>query len=99
MTSQRQCLSNKRNASKSSGPRSRVGKARSSNNALRHGFASETLASASPLAEIARLTNRLVHLDDSITQQAARAFAEAECTAGRVRQYKAALLDHLEAAA
>ena len=39
MASERQIAANRRNAKKSSGPRSAVGKARSRRNALRHGLA------------------------------------------------------------
>jgi hypothetical protein len=44
MASQRQIDANRRNALKSTGPRTQEGKARSRKNALRHGFASLTIS-------------------------------------------------------
>jgi hypothetical protein len=46
MASRRQIEANRRNALKSTGPRTQEGKARSRKNALRHGFASLTIGVA-----------------------------------------------------
>ena len=46
MASQRQIAANRRNAAKSSGPRTQQGKARSRTNALRHGLSATLIESA-----------------------------------------------------
>jgi hypothetical protein len=43
MTSSRQVAANRRNASKSTGPKTEQGKQRSRSNALRHGLTAETV--------------------------------------------------------
>ncbi len=51
MTSARQIAANRRNAAKSTGPKSAKGKERSRRNALRHGLTAETVINALEDAE------------------------------------------------
>ena len=72
MISARKLAANRRNALRSSGPRSAAGKARSRANALRHGFAAVALAPAVASAEVLKLTKALAGENSSpqVFQQA-----------------------------
>ena len=59
MTSQRKIAANRRNARRSTGPRTLTGKARSSRNALRHGLTIKTTLSDYPAGEIRELFEAL----------------------------------------
>src|SRR5262245_13693746 len=65
MASERQIAANRRNAARSTGPRTASGKVRSSKNALRHGFAA--FGGQSPMAEgnldLEALADRLARIE------------------------------------
>lgn len=93
MTSERVTRANRVNAKASTGPRTRAGKARSGQNARKHGLSS---AGSSPEvdAEVARLVELIMgeYGGDEVTRDAARSLAEAQAQVQRVRAYKVKLL-------
>lgn len=78
MISKRKLQANRRNALKSTGPRTRRGKARSSRNALRHGIATITSCNPTYAEEIERMATMICagNPDPLLFEQAARI---AEC--------------------
>lgn len=93
MASERQIAANRRNAGKSTGPRSCAGKKRARHNAYRHGL---TLS-----APVAAFTDELekrareiaAGREDEIILEYARAAAHAELDLARVRQVKVTLVE------
>jgi hypothetical protein len=92
MASERQIAANRRNASKSTGPRTEAGKMRASHNALRHGMASQGLRAreAERIEELARQIAG--DSQDPIVLELARCAAAAEFDMVRGRQASAALI-------
>jgi hypothetical protein len=98
MASERQIAANRRNARKSTGPRSGAGRKRASRNAYRHGL---TL-SINSTAAFAKQLDTLVHKiagdsEDAIVLERARAIAQAELELARVRRAKVALIERASA--
>lgn len=88
MTSARKIASNRRNAKKSTGPKTKTGKWKSSRNAFRHGLA-VAIGSQSNFAEtINRLTQALAG-DIYPNADLARKIAEAEVDLLRIRAMRA----------
>jgi len=98
MASERQIAANRRNARKSTGPRSGAGKNRSSRNAYRHGL---TLSIASTEAFAKQLDTLVREIagdtEDAILLERARALAQAELDLARVRRAKVALIERARA--
>jgi hypothetical protein len=101
MASERQIAANRRNAQKSTGPRSVAGKKRASRNAYRHGFAAgrlkesrgETLAiEALAYAIAAAATGSVGAAADPEILAHARVAARAEQTLTKIRARKAAIV-------
>jgi hypothetical protein len=95
MASERQIAANRRNARKSTGPRSGAGRKRASRNAYRHGL---TLS----ITAFAKQLDTLVHKiagdsEDAIVLERARAIAQAELELARVRRAKVALIERASA--
>jgi hypothetical protein len=94
MTSERKIQANRRNAQRSTGPRSRKGKRRVSKNALR-GLATRILDDPEKLAQVEQLVRALAPEGRPDRLQLARIVAEAELEVIRVRTARRNLL-HLE---
>jgi hypothetical protein len=98
MASERQIAANRRNARKSTGPRSSAGKNRASRNAYRHGL---TLSITSTVAVAKQLDNLVREIagntEDPILLEHARAIAQSELDLARVRRAKVALIERASA--
>jgi hypothetical protein len=92
MSSARKMEANKRNASRSTGPRSPGGKLRSARNARRHGLATPIDQDAETASRIQNLTNVLTEgSQDSGRFEQARAVAECYFDLCRIREARAEL--------
>ena len=68
MATAKQVAANRRNAQRSTGPRTAAGKSTSSRNALRHGLSRPQEMNAATQADIHQLTNEIVgHCDEAAT--------------------------------
>ncbi|MBR1171388.1 hypothetical protein JQ571_30725 [Bradyrhizobium liaoningense] len=98
MASQSQIAANRRNSRKSTGPRSRAGKKRSSGNALRHGLSISFHAGAVQTKAIEKLAQQMAGpRPDRIALELARAAASAVFDLARVRQVKTQLIKAVSA--
>ena len=96
MASERQIAANRRNAAKSTGPRSGAGKQRTRNNAVRHGLFS-LATSRSALEEIEALAHSLAgERAGDIPHAHARSGAEADIEVNRARRVRLALIERVE---
>ena len=96
MTSERQIAANRRNAEKSTGPRTKTGKQRIRRNAYRHGLAARPIRSAVAAKQVERLARKIAGIGTStFTLELARSAAEAMLDLARVRQTKVALLERV----
>jgi len=92
MASYRQIAANRRNARRSTGPRSRGGKQRAGRNAFRHGLS--ITSSVICAAEAERLAREIAgDTENMIILERARAVAYAELDLARVRRAKIALIE------
>lgn len=98
MASERQIAANRRNARKSTGPRSSAGKRWASRNAFRHGLSLSLTAMGTSTEEITQLARKIVgDTADAITMMHGLTAAEAELEIARVRRAKAAIINRLMA--
>lgn len=95
MTTRRQIAANRRNAARSTGPRTRRGKARSRQNALRHGLAAALSDVSENSKEIERLAPALAGTPDPILNGYAQAVAKAEFEIVRFRAMRAVSIQNL----
>jgi hypothetical protein len=98
MASERQIAANRRNARKSTGPRSGAGKNRSSRNAYRHGLTLSISSTATFAKQLDKLVRKIAgNTENAIVLERARAVAQAELDLARVRQAKVALIERASA--
>jgi len=98
MASERQIAANRRNARKSTGPRSGAGRKRASHNAYRHGLTLSITSSAAVAKQLDTLVRKIAgDSEDAILLERARAIAHAELDLARVRRAKVALIERASA--
>ena len=96
MATERQIAANRRNAQKSSGPRSDLGKQRASNNAYRHGLFSGR-ARAAVFKETESFACKIAdQASGAIALEQARVVAESENELALVRRARCALIDRTD---
>lgn len=96
MATERQIAANRRNARKSTGPRSNAAKKRTSRNAYRHGLTLSLTSSAAFAKRLDELARKIAGDSKSeIILEYARAAAQAELDLARVRQVKVALIERV----
>jgi hypothetical protein len=94
MATERQIAANRRNAGKSTGPRSRAGKKRARQNAYRHGLAAGSVTSATFTRNVEKLARKIAgNSTDPIILEHARDAAYAAFDVVRVRRVKLALIE------
>ena len=95
MASERKIAANRLNAKKSTGPKTWLGRARSSHNARRHGLSLSVSADVRYSVEIEKLARKIVSVSKNRpTIELARQVAEAETDLVRIRQARLSLLEH-----
>jgi hypothetical protein len=94
MASERQIAANRRNARKSTGPRSGAGKNRASRNAYRHGLTLSITSTAEYAKQLDKLVREIAgDSKDAIVLERVRAMAQTELDLARVRRAKVALIE------
>jgi hypothetical protein len=94
MATERQIAANRRNAGKSTGPRSRGGKQRARGNAYQHGLTTGLIPSAAFARKIEGLARKIAgNTKDEIILGHARSAACAEFDLARVRRVRVALIE------
>src|SRR6478752_6333280 len=94
MTSPANIAANRRNARRSTGPRSAAGKARARRNAFRHGLATPASLDHVAMARIEDLVFALItDFPSKLELELARLAAEAQAEIERVRQAKITLVN------
>ena len=94
MTSDRKILSNRNNGRKGRGPRTAAGKARSRQNAFRHGLSVSILKEPAMCVEVEKLARALAGPDcDDFHLSQARIIAEAQIDLARIQDAKVRLLN------
>lgn len=89
MTSEREVAANRRNAARSTGPRTRSGKAMVSRNALRHGLASATADHGEEPEKVARIARLIAgSASDGVRYQQAIIIAESWLLISRIRLFR-----------
>ena len=98
VASERQIAANRRNARRSTGPRSSAAKKRAAQNAYRHGLSASSGSLAAFAKQLERLTHKIAgNTTDEILLERARAVAQAELDLARVRRAKVALIESVAA--
>jgi hypothetical protein len=93
MATERQIAANRRNARRSTGPRSRAGKKRASRNSYRHGLSSGVATSAEFAKHVESLARKIAGCGaDAVSLEVARAVARAEFELAQIRRVRVALI-------
>ena len=93
MATERQITANRRNARRSTGPRSRAGKKRASRNSYRHGLSSGIATSAEFAKHVESLARKIAGCGaDAVSLEVARAVARAEFELAQIRRVRVALI-------
>lgn len=96
MTSERQIEANRRNAGKSTGPRSVAGKTRAGRNAYRHGLSLSLTSSAATAKQVDKLSRKIAgNIKNEVVLKLARDAAEAVLELERIRKVKIALIERV----
>ncbi len=96
MTTERQVAANRRNARRSTGPRSGGGKERASRNSYRYGLSGPLITTQEHANRVENLARKIAaDATDFVILEYARAAAEAEFGIARVRQTKVALIERM----
>src|SRR5262249_41054591 len=98
MATERQIAANRRNARKSTGPRSGRGKKGASRNAYRHGLTLNITSTAAFAKQLDKLVREIAgDSRDAIVLERARTIAQAELDLARVRRGQVALFERAAA--
>ena len=98
MASERQIAANRRNARKSTGPRSGGGRNRASRNAYRHGLTLSIASTTEYANQLETLARKIAgDTTDAVKLERARTIAQAEFELARVRRAKVALIERASA--
>jgi hypothetical protein len=93
MATERQIAANRRNARKSTGPRSRGGRKRASRNSYRHGLSSGVAAAGGFAKRVDVLARKIAGAGaDAVTLELARSAATAEFDLTQIRRIRVALI-------
>jgi hypothetical protein len=96
VASKRKIEANRRNARKSTGPRSSVGKKRTSRNAYRHGFTATMASRAERAKRVERLARKIAgNVTDVAILECARDAAQAELDLAQIRRVKVASIERM----
>lgn len=96
MASERQIAANRRNARKSTGPRSSAGKKQSRRNSFRHGFAARAISNAGVAKQIEEFARELAgDTSDAVIIACARDAAHSEFDIAQIRRVKVALIERM----
>lgn len=95
MASVSKIAANRRNASRSTGPRSRIGKSHARRNAVRHGLAARAVLGAEEAASVQAMADQIVDGSSGVlTFNSACVVAQAELDLVRIRELKVTLIQN-----
>ena len=95
MTSEAKIAANRRNAQRSTGPRTMTGKMRVRRNALRHGLAAAVVRDAGVTAEVQRIAAGICSGADPLEREQALVVAEAQVALRKIRRTRAQIVEQL----
>jgi hypothetical protein len=99
MTSEAKIAANRRNAQRSTGPRTALAKSRVRRNALKHGLAALVVGDRGVATEVERVAAATWGAADCLEREQALIVAEAQITLKRVRRARAHIMEQMAASA